>query len=105
LIGLSENISGRNIVILEDIIDSGATVEALLEELKEKNPASVKIAALIFKPEAFKRNFSIDYVGLKIPNDFIVGYGMDYDDDTTYYNASICTLGYEPSNKPHIIDL
>jgi hypoxanthine phosphoribosyltransferase len=79
LIGLSENISGRNIVILEDIIDSGATVEALLEELKQKNPASVKIAALIFKPEAFKRNFSIDYVGLKIPNDFIVGYGMDYD--------------------------
>ncbi|MBX7180610.1 MAG: hypoxanthine phosphoribosyltransferase [Bacteroidia bacterium] len=79
LIGLTEDVAGRNIVILEDIIDSGATVDALLEELKEKNPASVSVAALIFKPEAFKRNFAIDYVGIKIPNDFIVGYGMDYD--------------------------
>lgn len=79
LIGLTEDVTGRNIVILEDIIDSGATVDALLEELKEKNPSSVRVAALIFKPEAFKRNFAIDYVGIKIPNDFIVGYGMDYD--------------------------
>jgi len=79
LIGLNEEIAGRHIVILEDIIDSGATVEALLSELKSKNPASVKVAALIFKPAAFKRTFAIDYKGIEIPNDFIVGYGMDYD--------------------------
>ena len=79
LIGLNEDITGRTVVVIEDIIDSGATVGALLKELKGKNPKSVKVTTLIFKPEAFKNDYKIDYVGLKIPNDFIVGYGMDYD--------------------------
>jgi hypoxanthine phosphoribosyltransferase len=79
LIGLTEDITGRNVVVIEDIIDSGATVALLLNELKAKNPKTIKVATLIFKPEAFTRNYKIDYIGLKIPNDFIVGYGMDYD--------------------------
>lgn len=79
LVGLNEDLSNRHVVVIEDIVDSGATVEALLEQLKTLQTASVRVATLIFKPEAFKKNFAIDYIGLKIPNDFIVGYGMDYD--------------------------
>ncbi len=79
LIGLNEEIKGRSIVIVEDIIDTGKTLEVLLEKLKDKEAARVRIAALLFKPEAFKCNYPVDYIGMKIPNDFIVGYGLDYD--------------------------
>jgi hypoxanthine phosphoribosyltransferase len=79
LIGLNEDLKGRMVVILEDIVDSGITVENMLEQLKEHDPAGVKVVTLLFKPAAFTRNYKIDYTGLSIPNDFIVGYGLDYD--------------------------
>jgi hypoxanthine phosphoribosyltransferase len=78
LIGLQETITGQNIVIVEDIIDSGLTLTKLLEHLKTMQPASVRIATLLFKPDAFKADFPIDYKGIEIPNNFVVGYGLDY---------------------------
>ena len=79
LIGLNEDITGRTVVVLEDIIDTGVTLGELLEIVKSKNAADVKLAALLFKPNAFRKDYKIDYLGLEIPNDFIVGYGLDYD--------------------------
>jgi hypoxanthine phosphoribosyltransferase len=78
LIGLQEVITGQHIVILEDIIDSGLTLTKLLEHLKGLQPASVRIASLLFKPDAFRADFKIDYLGMEIPNNFVVGYGLDY---------------------------
>lgn len=78
LIGFNEDIKGREVVILEDIIDSGLTMEHLLEKLETFQPAGIRIASLLLKPDAFIKNFPIDYVGLRIPNDFIVGFGLDY---------------------------
>ena len=78
LVGMNENLEGRNIVVVEDIVDSGNTIEHILEDLRSKNPASVSVAAFLFKPGVFKKNFKIQYIGLEIPNDFIVGYGLDY---------------------------
>jgi len=78
LIGLQEVITGQHIVILEDIIDSGLTIMKLLEHLHAQQPASVRIATLLFKPDAFKADFAIDYLGISIPNNFVVGYGLDY---------------------------
>ncbi len=79
LIGLNTNIKGRTVIILEDIIDTGLTVEKLLNDLGIKGPAQIKIATLLYKPDAFKGNYKIDYVGISVPNEFIVGYGLDYD--------------------------
>lgn len=79
LIGLNENIENRNIIIVEDIVDTGHTLDYLMKILIEKNPKSIKTATLFFKPEAYKKNIKIDYIGMEIPNKFIVGYGLDYD--------------------------
>ena len=79
LIGLDQVISGRTVVIVEDIIDTGITMAYTLEKLRKLGASDVRIATLLFKPEAFKKNYAIDYVGIVIPNDFIVGYGLDYD--------------------------
>jgi hypoxanthine phosphoribosyltransferase len=79
LIGLNEDITGRHVVIVEDIVDTGITLEKLLKDLEKFKAASVKLACLTFKKEAFKKSFRIDYLGLTIPNEFIVGYGLDYD--------------------------
>ena len=79
LIGLKEDIKGRTVVIVEDIIDSGLTMVHLLELLKEKQPADIKIAALLVKPGNLKVELDIPYCCFEIPNDFIVGYGLDYD--------------------------
>lgn len=78
LIGVNEDINGKDIIIIEDIVDSGLTMETLLKEIALHKPKSVKIATLLFKPEAFIKDFKIDYIGFEIPNDFIVGYGLDY---------------------------
>ena len=78
-IGLEANVSGRNIIIVEDIVDTGNTLAKILPSFYAQKPASIKIASLILKPLALKHDFKIDYVGLEIPNDFIVGYGLDYD--------------------------
>jgi hypoxanthine phosphoribosyltransferase len=79
LIGLSEKIKGRTIVILEDIIDTGTTAQYLIKKLDYMGVADVKLVALLFKPHAFRESFRIDYIGMEIPNEFIVGYGLDYD--------------------------
>ena len=79
LIRIEENLKGRRIIVVEDIIDSGLTMEYLLGELKKVQPADVSIATFLLKPDALTRDIRIDYVGIKIPNDFIVGYGLDYD--------------------------
>ncbi len=79
LIGLNENLEGRTVVIVEDIIDTGNTIEALKELFKQQNVKKLKIATLFLKPEAYKKDIKIDYIGIRIPNKFIVGYGLDYD--------------------------
>ncbi|MFA6127119.1 MAG: hypoxanthine phosphoribosyltransferase [Bacteroidales bacterium] len=78
LIGLQEVITGQHIIILEDIIDSGLTLTKLLEYLHTMQPASIRIATLLHKPDSFKADFKIDYLGIEIPNNFVVGYGLDY---------------------------
>lgn len=79
LIGLNEDIKDKHVIILEDIVDTGNTVEYLKAELKKQEPKSVKIATLFFKPDVFKKDIKIDYVGIRIQDKFIVGYGLDYD--------------------------
>ena len=79
LIGLGEDLSGQDVIIVEDIIDTGLTMSFLLKELAGKSPASVKIAALFFKKDAFRAGFTIDYLGREVPDEFIIGYGLDYD--------------------------
>ncbi len=79
LIGISEDLQGKTVVVLEDIVDTGLTMKHLLAQLAEMKPKEVRIASLLFKPDAFKADYPIDYVGMSIPNDFIVGYGLDYD--------------------------
>ena len=79
LIGLNENLEGRTVVVLEDIVDTGITISNTIEQLKSKNPADVKVATLLLKPDALKKTVDLDYIGIEIPNDFIVGYGLDYD--------------------------
>jgi hypoxanthine phosphoribosyltransferase len=79
LIGLNENIQDRTVVILEDIVDSGHTIEDVIRQITTRGAREVKIATLLFKPEAVKVKIHLDYVGIEIPNDFIVGYGLDYD--------------------------
>jgi hypoxanthine phosphoribosyltransferase len=79
LIGLNEEISGRDIVLVEDIVDTGNTLVKLFDILTDKNPKSIKIATLLFKPSAYRQTYPLDYVGKEIPNDFVLGYGLDYD--------------------------
>lgn len=78
LIGLNEDISGRDIIIVEDIVDTGHTLHRLLPEIQKHNPASLKIATLLHKPNATVVDIKPDFVGMEIPNDFIVGFGLDY---------------------------
>lgn len=80
LIGLSSKVEGRDIVIVEDIIDSGYTMKCLIEDLKNRNAGNIKIATMLFKPKAFKYDYNIDYVALEIGNEFILGYGLDYNE-------------------------
>lgn len=79
LIGLNIDISGRDIIVIEDIVDTGHTLKFLLETLGKKNPKSIRIATLLFKPEAYLKEYPLHYVGFEIPNLFVVGYGLDYD--------------------------
>lgn len=79
LIGLNEELRGRHVIVVEDIVDSGITMEHLLNEIWKYKPASVRIACFFLKPDSFIKSFKIDYLGMEIPNEFIVGYGLDYD--------------------------
>jgi hypoxanthine phosphoribosyltransferase len=79
LIGLDEVLRGRTVVIVEDIIDTGITMAETMSKLRKLEAAEVRLATLLFKPMAFQKDYNIDYIGMEIPNDFIVGYGLDYD--------------------------
>lgn len=79
VIGLSESIEGRPVIIIEDIIDSGFTMASLLESLRRQHPADLRVCTLLTKPGNLKADVRIDYSAFNIPNDFIVGYGLDYD--------------------------
>lgn len=79
LIGLNESLAGRTVIILEDIVDTGITMAKAIEQIKAQSPAEIQVATLLLKPDALEEEIHLDYVGLKIPNDFIVGYGLDYE--------------------------
>ena len=79
MIGLNEDISGRDVIIIEDIVESGHTMQRMIETLGTRNPKSVHICTLMQKPEKLEIPLDIEYVAMKIPNAFIIGYGFDYD--------------------------
>jgi hypoxanthine phosphoribosyltransferase len=79
ILGLKEDIQGRDIIIIEDIVDTGMTMQEILGQLASQKPASIKIMTLLFKPSALKVPLKLDYVGFEIENKFVVGYGLDYD--------------------------
>jgi hypoxanthine phosphoribosyltransferase len=91
ILGLNTDIKDRHVVILEDIIDSGNTMAHLMQQLQKSQPASIHLSTLLFKPDALKHPLQIDYIGFEIPEAFVVGYGMDYEE-----------LG---RNLPHIYQL
>ncbi|RAI87078.1 hypoxanthine phosphoribosyltransferase [Algoriphagus yeomjeoni] len=79
VLGLEEKIEGKNVLIVEDIVDTGISMDYLLKSLSDLNPTKISIVTLLHKPEAFQFNYALDYVGFEIPNKFVVGYGLDYD--------------------------
>ena len=79
VMGLTENVEGRPVILVEDIIDTGQTIKRLVDTLEAKKPASIKIATLLFKPESLQCDVKPDYVGVAIPPKFIIGYGLDLD--------------------------
>ena len=79
VIGLNQDIEGRDILIVEDIIDTGNSMASILPSLKEKKPNSIELVTLLHKPEALQRELDIKYIAFSIPNKFVVGYGLDYD--------------------------
>jgi hypoxanthine phosphoribosyltransferase len=80
LIGLNASIEGKEVIILEDIVDTGITIDKIITLLKAESPASVKVCTLLYKPDAFKGKKAPELVGITIPNKFVVGYGLDYDE-------------------------
>jgi len=79
-LGLTADITGRRVIVVEDIVDSGNTIVELKEILAEKGAAESRICTLLLKPDAYKKDVTLDYVAMEIPNDFIVGFGLDYDE-------------------------
>lgn len=79
VIGLNESVVGRNVIVVEDIVDTGITMERILDSLRAKGAKNIKVATFLQKPDALQRDITVDYVAMRIPNDFIVGYGLDYD--------------------------
>ena len=79
VLGINEDLTGRDIVIVEDIVDTGRTMKQMVESLGTRNPASVHVCTLFVKPDKLEVKLDIDYAAFSIPNDFIVGYGLDYD--------------------------
>lgn len=79
ILGLQEDVEGRHVVVVEDIVDTGHTMKALLEQLQAKQPASLEVASFLIKPDCLQHPLAIKYQGLAIPNEFVVGYGLDYD--------------------------
>jgi len=79
LIGWNEDIRNKQVVVIEDIVDTGHTLELIIGELKVRKVAGIKVATLLFKPNAYTKKIPVDYIGFEIPNDFVVGFGLDYD--------------------------
>ena len=79
VIGINEDLTDRHVVIVEDIVESGLTIKRMIETLGTRNPASIEICTLLLKPERLTVPLEMNYVAMEIPNDFIVGYGLDYD--------------------------
>ncbi|MBR1519140.1 MAG: hypoxanthine phosphoribosyltransferase [Prevotella sp.] len=79
VIGINENLTGRTVIIVEDIVDTGLTMKRMVESIGTRNPASVHICSLLVKPDKLQVDLNIEYAAMHIPNDFIVGYGLDYD--------------------------
>jgi hypoxanthine phosphoribosyltransferase len=79
LIGWNEDIKNKTIVVVEDIVDTGNTLERIVDELVIRKASEIKIAAMLFKPAPYTKSIPLDYIGFEIPNDFVVGYGLDYD--------------------------
>lgn len=79
LVGINEELEGKTVIILEDIIDTGNTLSEIYDIFRDKNVKTLKIATLFFKPDVFRKELPIDYIGMSIPDKFIVGYGLDYD--------------------------
>jgi hypoxanthine phosphoribosyltransferase len=79
LIGWNEDIKNKYIIVIEDIVDTGNTLERIVDELVIRKATGIKIATLLFKPAAYTKNIPIDYIGFEIPNEFVIGYGLDYD--------------------------
>ena len=79
VIGINEDLSGRTVIIVEDIVESGLTVKRMIESLGTRNPESIHICTMLLKPEKLQAPLNIEYAAMTIPNDFIVGYGLDYD--------------------------
>ncbi|MEA2043662.1 MAG: hypoxanthine phosphoribosyltransferase [Bacteroidota bacterium] len=79
LIGINEDIKGKTVIVLEDIVDTGLTMESIKKQLQGYEPKAIKIATMLHKPDAFQKDYAIDYIGMNIPDRFIVGYGLDYD--------------------------
>lgn len=79
LVGLDEDVKDRSVIIVEDIVDTGNTIVNLVEQLTSMGPKQIKIATLLFKPDSYDKDITIDYKALEVPNDFLVGYGLDYD--------------------------
>ena len=79
VLGINEDLTNRHVIIVEDIVDTGRTMKQMIESLGTRNPASVDICTLFVKPDKLQENLDIKYAAFSIPNDFIVGYGLDYD--------------------------
>lgn len=86
MIGLNEDLKGRHLVIVEDIVDTGRTMFQFLQELEKLEPASVTVMALLTKPDALEHDVALKYVGFEVPNLFLIGYGLDYDGLGRHYN-------------------
>ena len=80
MLGVKSEIEGKDVLIVEDIIDTGYTLSNAIVELKKKKPSSVKVASLLLKPDALQHDVPCDYIGFEIPNKFVVGFGLDYDE-------------------------
>jgi hypoxanthine phosphoribosyltransferase len=81
ILNVHEQLEGKEVYVLEDIVDTGHTLEKIREILKNKHPKYIKIVTLFYKPDSYVKDFPVDFVGIKIPNKFIVGYGLDYDEE------------------------
>jgi hypoxanthine phosphoribosyltransferase len=100
---LDESLEGKDVLLVEDIVDTGLTIQYLMKALKARNPKSLKIATLLSKPSRRKVNVPVDYIGFEIPDEFVVGYGLDY--DQRYRNLpDIRTLRLDTNGKAELTD-